>query len=79
MPKPVAYLLRVMILLIRTIPSLVWALMWIRATGPGGYEVYTRCPILREQPNEIVEMIIDDIDRHRDITVDKTRYLTVLY
>ena len=27
MPKPVAYIFRVLILLIRTIPSLVWALM----------------------------------------------------
>ena len=35
MPKPVAYLFRLVILLIRTIPSLVWALMWIRVTGPG--------------------------------------------
>lgn len=35
MPKPVAYLARVLILMIRTIPSLVWALMWIRVTGPG--------------------------------------------
>ena len=35
MPKPVAYLFRVLILMIRTIPSLVWALMWIRVTGPG--------------------------------------------
>ena len=35
MPKPVAYFFRVIILLIRTIPSLVWALMWIRVTGPG--------------------------------------------
>ena len=35
MPKPVAYLFRVLILLIRTVPSLVWALMWIRVTGPG--------------------------------------------
>lgn len=35
MPKPVAYLFRILILLIRTIPSLVWALMWIRVTGPG--------------------------------------------
>ena len=35
MPKPVAYVFRVLILLIRTIPSLVWALMWIRVTGPG--------------------------------------------
>lgn len=35
MPKPVAYFFRIVILLIRTIPSLVWALMWIRVTGPG--------------------------------------------
>ena len=35
LPKPIAYLFRVLILLIRTIPSLVWALMWIRVTGPG--------------------------------------------
>ena len=35
MPKPVAYLFRIIILMIRTIPSLVWALMWIRVTGPG--------------------------------------------
>ncbi len=35
MPKPIAVVFRVIILLIRTIPSLVWALMWIRVTGPG--------------------------------------------
>ena len=35
MPKPVAYLFRLIILMIRTIPSIVWALMWIRVTGPG--------------------------------------------
>ena len=32
-----AYIFRVFILLIRTIPSLVWALMWIRVTGPGAF------------------------------------------
>lgn len=35
MPKPVAVVFRAIILMIRTIPSLVWALMWIRVTGPG--------------------------------------------
>ena len=35
LPKPIAYLFRIVILGIRTIPSLVWALMWIRVTGPG--------------------------------------------
>lgn len=35
MPKPVSLIFRLIILMIRTIPSLVWALMWIRVTGPG--------------------------------------------
>lgn len=34
-PKWVAYIFRALILLIRTIPSMVWALVWIRVTGPG--------------------------------------------
>lgn len=36
-PKWVAFLSRAFILLIRTIPSLVWALVWIRVTGPGAF------------------------------------------
>lgn len=36
-PKPVAFVVRSLILLIRTIPSLVWALVWIRVTGPGAF------------------------------------------
>ncbi len=36
-PRPVAVIFRVLILLVRTIPSLVWALMWIRVTGPGAF------------------------------------------
>ena len=34
-PKGVAFITSAVILIIRTIPSLVWALMWIRVTGPG--------------------------------------------
>lgn len=37
MPKWLAFLFRAFILLIRTIPSLVWALVWIRVTGPGAF------------------------------------------
>ena len=37
MPKWVAFIFRAFILLIRTIPSLVWALVWIRVTGPGAF------------------------------------------
>lgn len=36
-PKPVAMVVRTGTLLIRTIPSLVWALVWIRVTGPGPF------------------------------------------
>lgn len=36
-PKPVAYIFRAFILMIRTIPSLIWALVWIRVTGPGAF------------------------------------------
>ncbi|MBQ9210344.1 MAG: ABC transporter permease [Clostridia bacterium] len=36
-PKWVALIFNVFILLIRTIPSLVWALVWIRVTGPNAF------------------------------------------
>ncbi len=36
-PKPVAFIANALILLIRTIPSLVWALVWIRVTGPNAF------------------------------------------
>ena len=36
-PKWVAFITNAVILLIRTIPSLVWALVWIRVTGPNAF------------------------------------------
>ena len=36
-PKWVAFIANAIILLIRTIPSLVWALVWIRVTGPNAF------------------------------------------
>lgn len=36
-PKWFAFIIRALILLIRTIPSFVWALVWIRVTGPGPF------------------------------------------
>lgn len=36
-PKGVAFLFRALILLIRTLPSIVWALVWIRVTGPNAF------------------------------------------
>ena len=37
MPKWVAVIANAVILVIRTIPSLVWALVWIRVTGPNAF------------------------------------------
>ena len=37
MPKPIAFIFNALILLIRTLPSMVWALVWIRVTGPGAF------------------------------------------
>ena len=50
-----------------------------RASGAGGYEVYSECEVVREQPTEISELIIEYIDRHRSITVDKTKWLEIVY
>ena len=36
-PKAVAFLTNAIILIIRTIPSLIWALVWIRVTGPNAF------------------------------------------
>ena len=36
-PKWIAMIFRAFIMLIRTIPSLVWALVWVRVTGPGAF------------------------------------------
>lgn len=49
-----------------------------RASGAGGYEVYRECDVVREQPTEISELIIEYIDRHRNITVDKTKWLEIV-
>ena len=36
-PKWIAVIFQAVILLIRTIPSIVWALVWIRVTGPNAF------------------------------------------
>lgn len=65
MPKPVAYAVRVLILMIRTIPSIVWALMWIRVTGPGaacGVITQSICSIGMISKMYITAM--EDLDTH---------------
>lgn len=55
------------------------ALNSYRASGAGGYEVYADCPLLRDQPTEIVEMIMEYVDTHKNITVDKSHWLKLIY
>lgn len=65
MPKPVAYFFRLLIMLIRTIPSLVWALMWIRVTGPGaacGVITQSVCSI--GMISKMYITAIEDLDTH---------------
>ena len=50
-----------------------------RATGTGGYPMYAECALVKDQPTEIAEMIIDHIDRHKSVVVDQTKWLKVLY
>lgn len=49
-----------------------------RATGTGGYPLYAQCELVRDQPTEISQMIIEYIDRHRNITVDRKKWLHVI-
>ena len=65
MPKPVAYAVRVLNLMIRTIPSIVWALMWIRVTGPGaacGVITQSICSI--GMISKMYITAIEDLDTH---------------
>lgn len=49
-----------------------------RATGAGGYPMYPNCPLLKDQPTPIVQMIMDYVRRKQNPVVDKTRWLTIL-
>ena len=50
-----------------------------RATGTGGYPLYAECELVKDQPTEISEMIIEYLDKYKRVTVDKSRWISVLY
>lgn len=50
-----------------------------RASGTGGYECFRGCEKLSEQPTEISELIMDYILARGSLTVDRTKWLTVLH
>lgn len=49
-----------------------------RSTGIGGYDVYRTCHRLREILVEMPEVIIDYFIKHKNVTTDDTRHLTVI-
>ncbi len=63
-PKWLAFLTRAFILMIRTIPSLVWALVWIRVVGPGPFcGVLTQSICSIGMISKMYITAIDDLDR----------------
>ncbi len=50
-----------------------------RASGAGGYELYQECKTTKEIMVEMPEVIIEYILNNKNIVVDKSKYLTVLY
>ncbi|MEG0307978.1 MAG: bifunctional UDP-sugar hydrolase/5'-nucleotidase [Clostridium sp.] len=50
-----------------------------RATGAGGYDFYTDCKIVKEVLNEMPDIIIDYFKTHKNVVVDRSKYLNVIY
>ena len=50
-----------------------------RATGTGGYPFYAECILVKDQPTEISQMIIEYIDQHKSVVVDQTQWLKVIF
>lgn len=62
-PKPVAFVFRAIVLFIRTIPSLMWALIWIRVTGPGAFcGVTTQSVCSIGMISKLYSMAIENLD-----------------
>ena len=83
MPKWLAFIFRAFILLIRTIPSLIWALVWIRVTGPGpfcGVVTQSICSIgmiSKMYINAIADLdksLLESLDAAGCTTFQKIRY-----
>ena len=65
MPKWIAFIFRAVILAIRTIPSLVWALVWIRVTGPNAFcGVVTQSICSIGMISKMYITAIEDLDTH---------------
>ncbi|WP_035279073.1 bifunctional UDP-sugar hydrolase/5'-nucleotidase [Clostridium sp. Ade.TY] len=48
-----------------------------RASGTGGYEFFKDCPIEKDIQTEMTEIIIDYFTKHKNVVVDKTKYINI--
>lgn len=63
MPKPIAYVVRFLLILIRTIPAIVYGLMFIRVTGPGPFAgVLTMSLVSIGMLSKLYVDVIEDLD-----------------
>ena len=49
-----------------------------RYSGVGGYDMYPACKVVKEILVEMPEIIIDYFMQHKNVTVDKNKYITIL-
>ena len=82
-PKWVCVIFRAIILGIRTIPSLVWALMWIRVTGPNAFcgvvtesvcSIGMICKMYINAIEDVDTRILESLDAAGCTSFQKVRY-----
>lgn len=62
-PRPVAFVIRVVLIVIRTIPAIVYGLMFIRVTGPGPFTgVLTMSLVSIGMLSKLYVDVIEDLD-----------------
>ncbi|MFF2794099.1 phosphonate ABC transporter, permease protein PhnE [Lysinibacillus xylanilyticus] len=64
MPKPIAFVVRLLLIIIRTIPAIVYGLMFIRVTGPGPFAgVLTMSLTSIGMLSKLYVDVIEDLDK----------------
>jgi len=55
--------------LVKVMDKLTLCMNNYRVTGAGGYEMYEGCPLVKEEPVEMSELIINYLDQYKNVTV----------
>ncbi|MFJ6207351.1 phosphonate ABC transporter, permease protein PhnE [Lysinibacillus sp. NPDC092081] len=64
MPKPIAFVVRFLLIIIRTIPAIIYGLMFIRVTGPGPFAgVLTMSLTSIGMLSKLYVDVIEDLDK----------------